>query len=68
MTLINWAFCLRTTRERAFATVALGHAMEFGRAQRMGESQGGSVRLGGAPVMLAAMRELVAGLWKVVEA
>ena len=66
MSLLNWAWELPTAMEQDYASRAVGYAMSFGAAQRMGESQSGHLRLGGAPVMLAAMRDMLAGLEKVV--
>lgn len=40
--------------------------MTFASAQRMGETQTGYVSFGGAPVMVSAMRDMLAGLEKVV--
>ena len=66
MSLLNWAWELPTAMEQDYATRAVGFAMTFASAQRMGESQSGYLRLGGAPVMLAAMRDMLAGLEKAV--
>ena len=68
MSLFHWGLNLPTEQERSFAAVALGNALAIGDAQKMGESPRGIVRFGGASAMLAAMRDLVNGLRKVVDA
>ena len=66
MSLLNWAWELPTAMEQDYATRAVGFAMTFASAQRMGETQTGYVSFGGAPVMVSAMRDMLAGLEKVV--
>lgn len=66
MTMINWAYSLPTMQERAFAIIAMGHAMAYSNAQRTGESARGTTHFGGPLVMLATMWEMIDGLREVV--
>ena len=65
MNILDWAWRQPTRLERDFAFAAAGYAISFSDSQKMGESQTGAARFGGAPVMLATMRELLKGLGKV---
>ena len=65
MTLLKWAWLRPNRLERDFAVVAAGYAMALGSAQCIGETQDGAPRFGGAPVMLATMREFLVGLERV---
>ncbi len=62
MNLLDWAYGRSTEQEQGFAVKAIGYAMGLVQSQRMGESQNGNVYFGGAPVLLASMRDLVQAL------
>ena len=66
MTLFNWGLSRPTAIEQSFAMVAYGHAMELCRAQCEGEDRHGNARMGGAPALLVATREMVNKLSEVV--